>query len=59
MERYTAMYPHGQLGLPDDPVTAYVNNLCATGTALGLRRLRGHGPHDSMTPRGNAMSAWP
>jgi hypothetical protein len=30
MERYTTMYPHGQLGLPDDPVTAYVNNLRAT-----------------------------
>jgi hypothetical protein len=27
MEQYTAMYPHGQPGLPDDSVTAYVNNL--------------------------------
>jgi hypothetical protein len=27
MERYTAMNPQGQPGLPDDPVTAYVNNL--------------------------------
>jgi hypothetical protein len=26
-ERYTAMYPRGQHGLTDDPVTAYVNNL--------------------------------
>jgi hypothetical protein len=35
MERYTTMYPHGQPGLPDDPVTAYVNNLRATGAAPG------------------------
>jgi hypothetical protein len=41
MERYTAMYPHGQLGLPDDPVTAYVNNLRATGAA----------PRSTMTQR--------
>jgi hypothetical protein len=27
MERYTAMYPCGQRGLPDDPVMAYVNGL--------------------------------
>jgi hypothetical protein len=33
MERYTAMYPHGQPGLPDDPVTAYVNGLRTTGAA--------------------------
>jgi hypothetical protein len=31
MERYTVMYPRGQPGLPDDPDTAYVNNLHATG----------------------------
>jgi hypothetical protein len=30
MEWYTAMYPHGQPSLPDDPVTAYVNNLHVT-----------------------------
>jgi hypothetical protein len=30
MERYTAMYPCGQLGLPDNLVTAYVNGLQAT-----------------------------
>jgi hypothetical protein len=59
MERYTTMYPHGQPDLLDDPVTAYVNNLRATGVAPGLRRLGGHGPRDSMTPRGNASSAWP
>jgi hypothetical protein len=35
MERYTAMYPCGQPGLPDDPVTAYVNNLRATVAASG------------------------
>jgi hypothetical protein len=40
MERYTAMYPHGQPGLPDDPVTNYVNNLCATGTAPGSTTTR-------------------
>jgi hypothetical protein len=33
MERYIAMYPRGQPGLPDDPVTAYVNGLRTTGTA--------------------------
>jgi hypothetical protein len=52
MERYTAMYPRGQPGLPDDPVTAYVNSLRTTGAALGLRRLRGHGLRDATTPRG-------
>jgi hypothetical protein len=36
MERYSAMYPHQQPGLPDDPVTAYVNGLRTTGAALGL-----------------------
>jgi hypothetical protein len=49
MERYTAMYPHGQPGLPDDPVTAYVNNLRATGAALGsttTRRARAARRHD-------------
>jgi hypothetical protein len=35
MERYTAMYPCGQPGLPNDPVMAYINNLCVTGTAPG------------------------
>jgi hypothetical protein len=35
MERYTTMYPRGQPGLPDDPVTAYVNGLLAAGAAPG------------------------
>jgi hypothetical protein len=35
MERYTVMYPHGQPGLPDDPVTAFVNDLRATGAVPG------------------------
>jgi hypothetical protein len=35
MERYIAMYPHGQPGLPNDPVTAYVDSLRATGAASG------------------------
>jgi hypothetical protein len=40
MERYTSMYPHGQPGLPDDPVTAYVNDLRATCTAFGTATAR-------------------
>jgi hypothetical protein len=40
MERYTAMYPHGQSGLPNDPVTAYINNLRTTGTASGAATTR-------------------
>jgi hypothetical protein len=40
MERYTAMYPRGQPGLPDDPVTAYVNNLRATRVAPGSTTTR-------------------
>jgi hypothetical protein len=35
MEWYTAMYHRGQPGLPDDLVTAYINNLRAIGTAPG------------------------
>jgi hypothetical protein len=38
MERYTAMYPRGQPDIPDDPVTAYVNNLRATDIATTTRR---------------------
>jgi hypothetical protein len=30
MEWYTTTYPHGQPGLPDDPVTAYADSLRAT-----------------------------
>jgi hypothetical protein len=41
MERHTAVYPHGQPGLPDDPVTAYVNNLRAIDTAPGSATTRG------------------
>jgi hypothetical protein len=40
MERYSAMYPYGQLGLPDDPVTAYVNGLRTTGAAPGFMTTR-------------------
>jgi hypothetical protein len=49
IERYTALYPHGQPGLSDDPVTAYVNNLRATGAAPGFtttRRERTTRQHD-------------
>jgi hypothetical protein len=35
MEQYTIMYPRGQPGLLNDPVTAYVNDLCRTGAASG------------------------
>jgi hypothetical protein len=50
MKRYTAMYPRGQPGLPDDPVTAYVNNLRMIGTAprstttRRARTMRWHDP---------------
>jgi hypothetical protein len=40
MEWYTVMYPRGQPDLPDDPVTAYVNDLCATGAAPGSMTTR-------------------
>jgi hypothetical protein len=40
MERYTAMYPRGQPGLPDDPVMAYVSNLRTTGAAPGSTMTR-------------------
>jgi hypothetical protein len=35
MERFTARYPRGQPGLPDDQVTTYVNGLRTTGAAPG------------------------
>jgi hypothetical protein len=35
MERYIAMYPRGQVGLPDDLVTTYINNLRVTGATSG------------------------
>jgi hypothetical protein len=41
MERYTAMYPRGQLGLPDNPVMAYVNNFRENGTAPRSTTTRG------------------
>jgi hypothetical protein len=41
MERYTAMYPCGQPGLPDDSVEAYVNNLLVTGAAPGSTMTQG------------------
>jgi hypothetical protein len=34
------MYPHGQSSLPDDPVTAYVNNPRTTGAASGSATTR-------------------
>jgi hypothetical protein len=50
MERYTVMHPRGQPGLPDDPATAYVNNLRTIGAAPGslttwrARTTRRHDP---------------
>jgi hypothetical protein len=40
IEWYTSMYPRVQLGLPDNPVTAYVNNLRVTGAASGSATTR-------------------
>jgi hypothetical protein len=40
MERYTVIYPRGQPGHPDDSVTAYINNLRATGAAPGSTTTR-------------------
>jgi hypothetical protein len=43
------MYPRGQLGLPNDLVTTYVNNLRTTGAAPGslmTRRARTTRRHD-------------
>jgi hypothetical protein len=40
MEQYTAMYPHGQPSLLDDPVTAYVHNLRTTSAAPGSTTTR-------------------
>jgi hypothetical protein len=34
------MYPHGQPGLPDDPMTGYANNLRATSAAPGSTTTR-------------------
>jgi hypothetical protein len=59
MERYTTLYPHGQPGLPDDPVTATSTTCARPAPPLGLRRLRGHEQRSSTTPRGSATSAWP
>jgi hypothetical protein len=41
MERYTAMYSRGQLSLPNDPVTAYVNGLLTISTTLGSAKTWG------------------
>jgi hypothetical protein len=40
MERYTSMYPRGQQGLPDDPVTVYMNDLRATRATSGSATTR-------------------
>jgi hypothetical protein len=40
MYRYTTMYPHGQQGFPDDPVTSYVDALRASYTTPGSATAR-------------------
>jgi hypothetical protein len=40
MERYTAMYPCGHQGLPDEPVTTYVDALRVSYIALGSATAR-------------------
>jgi hypothetical protein len=58
MEWSSTMYPHGQPGLPDDPVTAYVDSLRVTSIVPGsasTRRVPAARRHD---PQGIAMSAW-
>jgi hypothetical protein len=40
MEWYSTMYPRGQPGLPDDPVTAYVDSLRATSIVHGSATTR-------------------
>jgi hypothetical protein len=57
MERYTAMYPRGQPGLPDDPVTAYINSLRTTGAAPGPPTTQRAPTARCQTPRGSATSA--
>jgi hypothetical protein len=59
MERYSTMYPRGQPGLPDDPVTAYVDSLRATSIASGLQLLEGRRLRNVTTPQGSATSARP
>jgi hypothetical protein len=50
--------PCGQLGLPDDSVTATSTTFARPAPPLDLQRLGGHGPRDDTTPHGNATSAW-
>jgi hypothetical protein len=64
MERYTTMYPHGQPGLSDDPVTAYVNNCARPAPPPALRRHRASAaslshrrPTTGMTRRARASPA--
>jgi hypothetical protein len=40
MERYTAMCPREQPGLPDKRVMAYINGRCTTGAAHGSTTTR-------------------
>jgi hypothetical protein len=58
MERYSTMYPHGQPGLPDDPLTAYVDSLCATSIVPESATTQRRRPRDVTTPQGNATFAW-
>jgi hypothetical protein len=58
MERYTIMYPSGQLGLPDDPVMAYVNDLRATGASSGSTTTRRPPTTRPRDPSASATFAW-
>jgi hypothetical protein len=42
MERYSTMYPHGQPGQPDVPVTVYIDSLHATSIVAGCATSRPH-----------------
>jgi hypothetical protein len=58
MERYSTMYPHGQPGLPDDPVTAYVDSLHATSIIPGSATTPRAPATQRHDPQGSATSAW-
>jgi hypothetical protein len=54
MQRYSTMYPHGQPGLPDNPVTASAPR----ASSPSQRLLGGYRLRNVMTPQGSATSAW-
>jgi hypothetical protein len=50
MKRYTAMYPRGQQGLPDDPMMAYMDELRASYTVPGSATARRAPPTPACDP---------